>query len=185
MHRPRFDPGHDRDGIYRQYAEKLGYAGYLLAKSAYHARLPLAYLETTLRPAIMHHQIRFFFDDGEPCGYIIWARLAEDVEERFIQQNDLRLHPSEWNEGSSLWIVDLLIPPGLSRSVIAYLRDDLFRTEPRVRYVRFRRDGLVIKEARRNVQSLRQANGAGGTSSGQVTERQEVVSRTPWEEESA
>lgn len=143
-----FNEPSDRD---REIATKLGFACRLMPQAPSHAMRPMRHLDTLVMPAIRHDKIKYFFnDDGHVCGYVIWALLAEDVEERFIRNGSMELHISEWNEGDSLWIIDLLVPHGNLKYVLRYLRDELFRHHDRVRYYRLRRGMRFVKEIERN-----------------------------------
>ncbi|WP_217896606.1 toxin-activating lysine-acyltransferase [Pseudomonas putida] len=54
----------------------------------------------------------FFDREATPRGYIIWAYLATDTEQRLLNQPDFLIHPSERNEGGRLWVVDVFFPRG-------------------------------------------------------------------------
>ncbi|MBW4550802.1 MAG: toxin-activating lysine-acyltransferase [Aphanocapsa sp. GSE-SYN-MK-11-07L] len=140
----RADPS--QDSTYCQ----IGYAMLLLAQSPSGATRPISYLQTMLSPAILTEQICFLFDEeGKPVSYLIWAYLAPDVERRILTSFSLELHESEWNEGSSLWIVDLVAPYGHLKHVLRFVRDQLFLNEPRVRYLRTnQRNRRVVEHSR-------------------------------------
>jgi hemolysin-activating ACP:hemolysin acyltransferase len=81
-----------------------------MAKSDEYCQYPIACITLWIEPAIRHEQIHFFFDDaGQACGYVTWAWLAADSERRLLHDPDVLLHISEWNEGSSLWILDFVV----------------------------------------------------------------------------
>jgi cytolysin-activating lysine-acyltransferase len=70
-----------------------------------------------LRPwicrAIEHDQILLFFDKTDnPFGYITWAHLAPDTEERLLNDPNFLIHPTEWSEGGKTWIIDFCFPFG-------------------------------------------------------------------------
>jgi hemolysin-activating ACP:hemolysin acyltransferase len=135
----------------REIATKLGFACQLMPKASSHAMRPMHHLDTLVMPAIRHDKIKFFFnDEGRVCGYVIWALVAEDVEDRFIRSGSMDLHVSEWNEGESLWIIDLLVPYGSLKYVLRHLRDKLFSDHDRVRYCRIKRQRRFIKEIERS-----------------------------------
>jgi len=126
-------PNPDRVERYTQ----IGYAMHLLSQSPLARHRQTHYANAILAPAIAHQRINFYFDeDGAPAAFVVWANLAPDVEERVFATSKLDLHFSEWNEGSSLWILDLVAPFGHLKYVLQHARDVLFRNEPRVRFMR-------------------------------------------------
>lgn len=139
---------HAADRVER-YAQ-IGYAMHLLSRSARGRQRPAAYVDTTLIPAIEHGQVAFLFDeDGSPAAFVVWARLAPDVEKRLMSASRIDLHLSEWNEGSSLWVLDLVAPLGHLKYVLQHLRDVLFAHEPQVRYMRQARRLVRVLEISR------------------------------------
>ena len=126
-------PNPDRVERYSQ----IGYAMHLLSQSPRARYRQAHYASAILTPAIAHRRINFYFDeDGSPVAFLVWANLAPDVEERVLARSKLELHVSEWNEGSSLWVLDLVAPFGHLKYVLRHARDVLFRDEPQVRFVR-------------------------------------------------
>jgi hemolysin-activating ACP:hemolysin acyltransferase len=124
----------------------LGFAAKLVMSSPFHRSLPIEYLNQVVKPALTHKQIKFYFNArGEPVGYVVWAFVAPDVEERFAQGHK-SMHISEWNEGSALWIVDLLAPYGNIKEILCDLRDTVFIQHQTVRYARFKRGKVLCKE---------------------------------------
>lgn len=76
-----------------------------------------------LAPAIEHEQIIFLYDrTATPIGFVIWAHLAPDSEQRFLNEPDFLLHPSEWNEGGRTWIIDFCFPSGAIKESLTMLR---------------------------------------------------------------
>jgi hemolysin-activating ACP:hemolysin acyltransferase len=132
---------------------QLGYAMHLLAHSPNGASRQILYLNLILLPAMLTHQICFLFDeDGNPVAYLIWAFLSPDVERRVLTSFRFELHESEWNEGSSLWIVDLVAPHGHLKNVLRFARDKLFHDEETVRYIRTKKHfRLAIEHSRESL----------------------------------
>ncbi|PRC92481.1 toxin-activating lysine-acyltransferase [Solimicrobium silvestre] len=129
-------------------SELFGYALILMRASPAHRDQPLSKLYKIIEAAISHKTIKFYFnEDGNVVACVIWALLAEDVEHRVIQTGEFSLHESEWNEGNSLWIIELLAPFGNMNYVYRALRDSLFLTHQTVRYIRKVGQEVLIKEA--------------------------------------
>lgn len=132
----------------RRTSQLLGLAALMISRSRNHISTRVNYLNEIVIPAIKHDMIKFFFDDdGDVVGYVIWASLSEDVESRFLSEGDLRLHISEWNEGRSIWVLDMIVPYGHVRHVLRKLFSENFKRIEVVRYVRFKRDKVFFREA--------------------------------------
>lgn len=128
----------------------LGFACELLSKSPTHATFNIQHIGRILIPAIRHRQLNVLFDqDGKAIAYLVWATLMEDVETRFAEEKEIRLHESEWNEGKSLWIIDLVVIPGYMLAVKKYLSDLAFPEINNFRYMRKCRGTLKLFEMRR------------------------------------
>lgn len=123
----------------------LGAAVDAMTKSDEYCQYPIACVALWIEPAIRHEQIHFFRDDsGQICGYMTWAWLAKDTEQRFLHDPNVLLHISEWNEGERLWILDFLVHSGDVRRRIREART-LFRDVTQANSVRRRDDGSVRK----------------------------------------
>jgi hemolysin-activating ACP:hemolysin acyltransferase len=132
-------------------ASALGFAAQLLSRSKAHAPFSLMYLSSVVAPAIEKRLIKFYFGhEGQPVGYVIWAFLETDVEERFLETGQWDLHESEWKEGSSLWIVDFLAPYGHLSRIMKDLRDKVFKSQKTLRYSRSKNGQVICKELSRD-----------------------------------
>jgi cytolysin-activating lysine-acyltransferase len=126
---------------------KLGYAAALLASIARRPHMPMPAAIRLLDVAIGFDQFKLYLTGyGRPVAYVAWAFLSHDVEQRITRTKSPLLHVSEWNEGSSLWIMDLVAPHGHLSFVLRDLRDALFREHQTVRYVRMSRQRFVVKK---------------------------------------
>jgi hemolysin-activating ACP:hemolysin acyltransferase len=131
---------------------QIGYAMFLLSQSPGGAKRQISYLQSVLSPALQTRQVCFLFDeDGRVVAYLIWAYIAPDVENRILTSFHFDLHISEWNEGTSLWIVDLVAPYGHLKNVLRFVRDELFCDEQEVRYLRTnKKRSYAVKYSRDN-----------------------------------
>jgi cytolysin-activating lysine-acyltransferase len=128
----------------RNHCRKLGVAAALMMRSPDYQRYPVNCITAWIQPAIMLKQIRFFFDrHGGPVGYMTWAYLAPDVEERLLHDPRFMLHLSEWNEGENLWILDFLAPNGFAKAVVRYARESMFPSFEVANSVRRLDDGSI------------------------------------------
>lgn len=100
--------------------EQYGLAAYICARAQ--VRRDLSNLNQWIMPAILHEQIMFVFDKaGIPIGYWTWAYLASDVEMRLRYDRKAVLHESEWNEGESLWVMELAAYAGYVNDIVAFI----------------------------------------------------------------
>jgi cytolysin-activating lysine-acyltransferase len=110
-------------------AKLLGFAGLVMFMCRRYSSFSMIALKFWIGPAIDHKQILFFFDKtSTPIGYVTWAHLASDSEERLLKDPDFLIHPSEWNEGGKTWIIDFCFPCGGAIEAVkqlkSYLRED-------------------------------------------------------------
>lgn len=137
------EPSGETEGL----ARSLGYASLLLSRNPSHFSLPIRYINDMIFFAISNRKIRYFFNhDGDVVAYIAWAFIGEDVERKVIRDGRFDLHLSEWDEGTSLWIVDLLAPYGHVKNVISWFRNNVSLGQ-RVRYFRLRKRVLYCRES--------------------------------------
>lgn len=96
-----------RKQSYVDKAALIGFACWVAMENQMKRELKLMDVRAWIVPAINHQQILFFFDDFDrPIGYIIWANLAPDTEQRLLKAPDFALHDAEWDEGRRTWIID-------------------------------------------------------------------------------
>ena len=98
---------------------RLGLVAAMMTKSSQYCEYPLACLAVWIEPAILLNQIHFFTDlGGRAVGYMTWALLSNDTEQRLIHDPNVLFHLSEWNEGDRLWIMDFVLINGNVRSAL-------------------------------------------------------------------
>jgi cytolysin-activating lysine-acyltransferase len=143
------DPGLD------EYFAKVGIVASLMGASTRYCTYPVACIALWLEPAIRHDQIYIFRNEsGIPMGYITWAWLASDTERRIINNPDVLLHISEWNEGDRLWILDFVLIGGDVRTRIREVMR-LFKRDMLAKSVRRNNDGTVRKVTTWRLMDLR------------------------------
>ena len=96
-------------------------------------------LQERIMPAVAMDQVKIIYDQKRhrPVGYVTWAFVAPDVEQRLLQDRDAPLHLSEWNEDGNLWIMNL-VAPGYCREITCSLRYELFAVSQPGRWLRGR-----------------------------------------------
>ena len=65
-------------------------------------------------PSLLHNQFRYYEIDGTPIGFVNWAWLDEETEEKY-KTGDYELALDEWVGGSSLWFPEFVAPYGHAR----------------------------------------------------------------------
>ncbi len=107
---------------------------------------PEAVLLKNLDSAFRVSQLKTFFSDyGDPVGYVAWALLTVGVETRLIKTRSTTLDSIEWNEGTSLWIMDMAAIQGAGRRLIDYCYESLQPSSPTLTYFRRVKGELRIR----------------------------------------
>ena len=124
---------------------KFGMAAFLAAHSG-RSSMALRYLSKIVEPAIRDDRIVYFYNvDGQPAGYYVYALLAPDIDRKLSEIGWtawFATHHSDWNEGESLWIVDLVAMPGHAKYILRRIRDR-FSNVP-ISYTRIRNGAVLI-----------------------------------------
>lgn len=126
--------------------QSLGALTQIMAASKAHQTRDIAYFRHVINPLLAHDQIAILYNARkEAVAYYCWAFLAPDVEKRVVSTGQWNLHISEWNEGTSLWLVDLAAPFGHISMVVRNMKERFF-TQPRIRYGRIQTTRFVCRE---------------------------------------
>ncbi|MNJ38427.1 RTX toxin acyltransferase family protein [compost metagenome] len=105
-------------------AAALGYACMIMSNCRRSSGFQMRTLAFWIAPAIDHEQITFLFDrTSTPKGYVMWAHLAPDTEQRLLADPNFLLHPSEWYEGGKTWIIDFCFPTGAVNEAAVLLKN--------------------------------------------------------------
>jgi len=104
----------------------VGTVAWLMMHLPTHKYLFLTDLEWMVLPPVAAGQFRLFRKDNMPIGYVSWARLNEDVEER-LKQGVTKLQPADWTSGDRLWLVDVIAPFGGKEEIVESLISQIFK----------------------------------------------------------
>ncbi|MFC5437308.1 toxin-activating lysine-acyltransferase [Rhodanobacter umsongensis] len=127
------------------YMRALGAVSAVMMRSPEYCQYPIACLAEWIRPALLLDQYHLFHDEGgNLVGYMTWAFLAEDVEQRLLHDPAVLFHLSEWNEGDRLWIMDFVVLNHDLRPCLDVARAR-FAGLGEVRWLRRREDGSIRK----------------------------------------
>lgn len=104
--------------------ENLGFAVSCMLMNNNYSLYHVKTLQLWTHKAINLNQFKVLFDHKEnPIGYISWAWFRNDTLNRLIYDSLFLPHTSEWNEGSTLCILDFCCQPGSARLCMDYLKD--------------------------------------------------------------
>ena len=131
-----------------QYSETelLGSAVWLWSHSDTHKGAPLSILKTVIFPPISHKQCAIFFHNKQLVGYVSWAMMNEEAEERYLTHPSRFLEPGDWTSGDRRWVIDWIAPFGHSFDIVRLLTHRVAAKEwGRFLYHRGREKGFKIK----------------------------------------
>lgn len=106
----------------------LGEIVWLMSHSALHSEWPIGGIQQWIIPALLHKQFRIYRRNGKPVGYVAWAWLSKEAEERYIL-NTSSLQPKDWQSGERGWIIDYLAPFGGTREIVNDLKNGIFKDD--------------------------------------------------------
>jgi cytolysin-activating lysine-acyltransferase len=109
------------ESVRRHNAAVLGEIVRLMLASDLHRRWPLELIERYVVPALHHQQFRLYRDGERVIGYVSWAWLSQDVEDRYLK-GGYALTLEDWKSGELPWIIDFVTPHGHMAQVRVALR---------------------------------------------------------------
>ncbi len=120
--------------------KRIGYT-YSLMETMNHNGLPHRLIEQS----IIQNTSRFYFNiDGHLRGYVMWALLDLETENKIAQSMDVTsLHRCELREGKFLWITDACILPGSAWEILRDIKQ-LFPNHHELKYIRKSRVHSII-----------------------------------------
>lgn len=125
-----------------EYMSQLGAITNLMLQNKRYHYYPMACLTAWIQPPLLLKQFKIFYSHkGAPVGYLTWAWLAPDVEDRWVNDPKVMLHFTEWNEGELLWIMDFLALPGYARLLQRHVLLGLFPDQTQAKSLRRNTDG--------------------------------------------
>jgi cytolysin-activating lysine-acyltransferase len=133
---PSLAPGLDK-------VQAMGHALWLMMQSPLHRHLFVADLEWMLPPVALG-QFRLWRQENRPIGFITWALVGPEVEER-LRRGDIRLKPAEWKSGEAVWLMDTILPYGGADAAVKETKQMVFPDRP-VNVVKFTADRRMVVE---------------------------------------
>lgn len=60
-------------------------------------------------PLVIRHLIGFYDSIGKLCGFVTFANLNAEAEQRIPETGIL---PADWRSGNAFWVIDLIVQAG-------------------------------------------------------------------------
>jgi len=87
----------------------LGYIVGLFSNSKYHVKSTIGHFMASVIPSMKHSQFKLFFNGFKPVGFVSWAMLSKEVEEKYKSGTHL-LTMDEWKSGDEIWLAEFIVP---------------------------------------------------------------------------
>lgn len=99
-------------------------------------------------------QLKLYFNAYNECvGYVMWALLTPDVEQKFIADKRHSLAEWEYSDGTSAWILDMAVAGNSLIYVMEDLRDVVFENHEHITYIRRKGARSICKRVSRQDRS--------------------------------
>ncbi|MFK3776576.1 toxin-activating lysine-acyltransferase [Agrobacterium sp. NPDC089420] len=119
----------------------LGELVYLMLSSDLHRKYFINDIGSVFFPPIDLNQFRIYYKNGGPVGFVTWASLSKEIEERYLS-TDYILRPQDWNSGDRILFMDFMAPFGDGKNIVRDLRKNIF-PDIAARSVRVRGDAKL------------------------------------------
>ncbi|MGV2018160.1 toxin-activating lysine-acyltransferase [Agrobacterium sp. 22-223-1] len=116
----------------------LGELVYLMLASDLHRKYFINDIGSVFFPPIDLNQFRIYHRNGGPVGFVTWASLSKEIEDRYLNTNYI-LRPDDWGSGDRILFMDLIAPFGDGKNIVRDLRKNVF-PDIAARSFRVRRD---------------------------------------------
>lgn len=124
-------------------ASILGHVAWLMMQAPNYRYTFVSDLERVILPPIVHKNFKLYRKNRIPVGFVSWAYLTEEAEERLMQDAS-KLKPEDWaTRGDRLWIIDQLTPFGGLGPITKDLRENVFKDEKEAKALRQDKDGTI------------------------------------------
>ena len=103
----------------------LGGITWLMMNSPLYRHCTIEELEARILPSLTLNQFRYYEVDGQPHGFVSWAFLSAEAEEKY-QTGGYQLLPQEWRSGEQLWCIDFISPFNYDQRIFDDLSQNVF-----------------------------------------------------------
>ncbi|WGV24211.1 toxin-activating lysine-acyltransferase [Halotia branconii] len=126
----------------QQRLQMIGSITHLMMSSQLHQKYKIVDIVERFVPALIHNQFRYYEINGNPIGFVNWAWLSDEVEQKFITGKYV-LHLDEWLGGNNLWFPEFVAPFGHARLIVKDLRTNILPKGTPAKSFKIRPDGSL------------------------------------------
>ncbi|MFN7415790.1 MAG: toxin-activating lysine-acyltransferase [Dolichospermum sp.] len=109
----------------QQRLQMIGSITHLMMCSELHRKYPISGIAERFVPSLIHNQFRYYEINGNPIGFVNWAWLTDEIEEKYKTAKYV-LNLDEWRGGKNLWFPEFIAPFGHTRFIVKDLRTNIF-----------------------------------------------------------
>ncbi|MBD2302097.1 toxin-activating lysine-acyltransferase [Nostoc sp. FACHB-190] len=127
---------------HQQPLKLIGSITHLMLSSPLHRKYKIAHIAERFVPSLIHNQFRYYEIDGNPIGFVNWAWLTDEVEQKFLTEKYV-LQLDEWQGGNNLCFPEFIAPFGHARLIITDLRTNIFPKGTPAKSLKINPDGTL------------------------------------------
>ncbi|MBV6627271.1 MAG: toxin-activating lysine-acyltransferase [Rivularia sp. (in: Bacteria)] len=124
----------------QQRLQLIGSITHLMGSSQLHRQYQIADITERFIPSLIHNQFRYYEINGNPIGFVNWAWLSDEVEEKY-STGEYVLSLDEWVGGNNLWFPEFVAPFGHARLIVKDLRSNILPKGTPAKSFKIRPDG--------------------------------------------
>lgn len=124
----------------QQRLQLIGSITHLMMSSPLHSKYQILDITERFIPSLIHDQFRYYEIDGNPIGFVNWAWLSDEVEEKY-STGEYVLNLDEWVNGNNLWFPEFVAPFGHARLIVKDLRSNILPKGTPAKSFKIRPDG--------------------------------------------
>jgi cytolysin-activating lysine-acyltransferase len=126
----------------KQRLQMIGSITHLMLNSSLHQKYPISAIAERFVPSLIHNQFRYYEINGSPIGFVNWAWLTDEIEEKYKTAKYV-LNLDEWRGGKNLWFPEFIAPFGHARFIVKDLRTNIFPKGTPAKAFRIRPGGTL------------------------------------------
>ena len=126
----------------QQRLQMIGSITHLMMSSPLHRKYNISDIAERFVPALIHNQFRYYEINGSPIGFVNWAWLTDELEQKFMTGQYV-LNLDEWHGGNNLWFPEFIAPFGHARLIVKDLRTNILPKGTPAKSFKIRPDGSL------------------------------------------
>lgn len=126
----------------QQRLQMIGSITHLMMSSPLHRKYNISDIAERFVPALIHNQFRYYEINGSPIGFVNWAWLSDEVEQKCLTGKYV-LNLDEWQGGNNLWFHEFIAPFGHARFIVKDLRTNILPKGTPAKSLRINSDGTL------------------------------------------